>query len=460
MKIFQSLLVSSVLFFITSLALPITVLANTSTDPNTPTAGLMFLWLAIILIGAKIGGAIKKFGQSAVLGELLFGVILGNLALLGFTFFEPIRQSSIIKFLADLGVVILLFQIGLESNITEMKRLGGRAFLVATVGVVATFVLTTYIAGPLLLPGLTSDFYFFLGAALTATSVSISARVFKDLKKIHSNEARLVLGASVIDDVLGLVILAVATAILTIGAIAPTIVASIVIKALAFLIGSIVLGQTFAPYLGQIFAKIHSGVGMKLTLAIALGLIFAYLAEQIGLAPIIGAFAAGLVLDPVHFHYFKDHKIVRAIKRATADLPTEIQEKISATMHPYANGSIDDLIAPLAHFLVPIFFVMTGFAVDLRNLLNPDTIILALCLTGIAAIGKLIAGLAAGNANKLIVGIGMIPRGEVQLIFAVTGKSLGLFNDQIFSTIVLMVIMTSLLVPPILSALLKQKTNT
>jgi Kef-type K+ transport system membrane component KefB len=462
MKCFKKISLGFWFFVFTFLLVgPTIAFATTENDLSSiPTTGLVFLWLAIILIGAKIGGAIEKLGQSAVLGELLYGIILGNLALIGFSWFEPIRHNEIIRFLADLGIVILLFQIGLESNISEMKKLGTRAFVIAVVGVVATFILGTYIAGPLLLPGLPASFYMFLGATLTATSVSISARVFKDLGKINTKEAQLVLGAAVIDDVLGLIVLAVATAMITAGAIAPTTVGLIIIKAVSFLIGAIVLGQIIAPYLGKMFAKIHTGIGMKFTLAISFGLILAYLAEQIGLAPIIGAFAAGLILDPVHFHYFKDHKIVRDIKNNLEKFDTESKEHLLNVISPYANRHIDDLIEPLAHFLVPIFFVMTGFAVNLANLLNLQTIILALGLTLIAIVGKLLAGFAAGKNNKLVVGVGMIPRGEVELIFAVTGKNLGIFNDQVFSAIVLMVILTAILVPPVLSFLLKTPTKT
>ncbi|HEX9722482.1 MAG TPA: cation:proton antiporter [Candidatus Paceibacterota bacterium] len=137
-----------------------------------------FLWIAVILLAAKLASLVEKFGQPSVLGELVMGVILGNLALVGITVLEPIQHDSIITFLAELGVVILLFQIGLESNISKMKKVGARAFLVATIGVVAPFTLGTYVVGPWLLPGLSQNAYLFLGAALTATSVGITAAAF------------------------------------------------------------------------------------------------------------------------------------------------------------------------------------------------------------------------------------------------------------------------------------------
>lgn len=419
---------------------------------------LTFLWIAVILIAAKLGGLVEKLGQPAVLGELVIGVILGNLALVGLHTFEPILEDAIIKFLAELGVVILLFQIGLESNIKQMKEVGVSAFLVAIIGVVVPFVLGTYIVGPWIMPGLDSNAYLFLGAALTATSVGITARVFKDLKKLHIPEAQIVLGAAVIDDVLGLVILAVVSAIVTVGAVSIGMIGWILAKAILFLVGSIVLGQLFAPWFGKVFAKIQTGIGMKFTMAIVICLLFAYLAQMIGLAAIVGAFAAGLILDPVHFRYFKDAKIVRDVKKAMkeADASSETTKQVNKAIEEHSHRHIEDLIEPLAFLLVPIFFVLTGMEVKLDSLFDGRVLLVALAITIVAVVGKVMAGLAAGKVNKWMVGCGMIPRGEVGLIFASIGKGLGVINDELFSVIVIMVILTTLLTPPVLNVMLKR----
>src|SRR3989339_1478176 len=282
-------------------------------------------WIAVVLIAAKVSGLIERFGQPSVLGELIIGVVLGNLYLLGFHFFEPIKINTYFPFLAELGVIILLFQVGLESNISQMKKVGVRALMVATVGVILPFIFGTYIVGPWLLPGLSSNAYLFLGATLTATSVGITARVFKDLGKLQIPEAQIVLGAAVIDDVMGLIILAVVSAIVTVGAVSLGVVGWIVAKAILFLVGAVVLGQILAPILSKNFAKIHTGVAMKFSIAISFGLVMAFLAGFIGLAPIVGAFAAGLVLDPVHFKYFKDPKIVSDVKKAIEEAPENIK---------------------------------------------------------------------------------------------------------------------------------------
>ena len=425
--------------------------------PEAHVFATTFLWIAVILIIAKTSSFIERIGQPPVLGELIAGVVVGNLALLGINVFEPIKRDSIIAFLAELGVVILLFQIGLESNIQKMRAVGMRAFLVAIVGVIAPFILGTYVAGPLLLPSLNFNAYLFLGATLTATSVGITARVFRDLGKLQTKEAQIVLGAAVIDDVLGLVILGVISAIVTLGVVGVSSIAWIIAKAVLFLVGAIVLGQIVAPYLGKGFAKIHTGLGMKFTLAISFGLVLAYLSEKIGLAPIVGAFAAGLVLDPVHFRYFKDPVIVQDIKTGMADADQTVKQRILNIVEPHAHRHVEDLVEPLGHFLVPIFFVVTGLNVRLEMLFNLQILLVALGITAVAFIGKILSGLVSGRVRKIIVGFGMIPRGEVGLIFAVMGRSLGVVSEQTFSIIVIMIILTTLFTPPILTFLLKRQ---
>jgi Kef-type K+ transport system membrane component KefB len=386
------------------------------------------------------------------------GVILGNLVLVGFTIFEPIKHDSIISFFAELGVVILLFQIGLESNISRMKKVGVRALAVAIIGVVVPFVLGAYMVGPWLLPGLDPNAYLFLGAALTATSVGITARVFRDLGKLQIPSAQIVLGAAVFDDVMGLIILAVISALVTAGAVSFGVISVIVAKAVFFLVGAIVLGHFLAPWMGRIFAKISSSIGMKFSLAISVGLIFAYLAQQqFGLAPIVGAFAAGLILDPVHFRYFRHPEIFRDVQEAVKDVNGNIQQRISHIVDHYSHREVEDLIEPIAYFFVPIFFVVTGMSVDLSRLFDLQLILVALGVTAVAFIGKIVAGLAAAKGDRLLVGFGMVPRGEVGLIFATIGAALGVVSQEVFSVIVIMIILTTLLTPPILTFLLKRQ---
>jgi Kef-type K+ transport system membrane component KefB len=417
--------------------------------------GITLLWVVIILMAARLSNLVERFGQPPVLGELAVGVILGNLVLLGIPLFEPIKSEPILHFLAQLGVIILLFQVGLESNVAEMRQVGVRALLVACVGVIAPFLLGAFLVGPLLLPGLSSNAYLFLGATLTATSVGITARVFRDMGKLQTLEANIVLGAAVIDDVIGLIILAVVSAIVTVGLVSFGTVTWIIVKAILFLVGAIVLGQLLAPRLGKLFSRIHTGAGMKFTLVISFGLVAAHFSEQIGLAPIVGAFAAGLVLDPVHFRDFEDPKIVNDIRETMQETDPEKNSQVSALIEQHRDRHIEDIIEPLGHFLVPIFFVMTGMEVRLETLFDGQVLLVALGLTIVAFVGKLVSGLVAGQVKKSVVGWGMAPRGEVGLIFATAGKALGVVSDEIFSVIVIVVILTTLLTPPILTYVLK-----
>lgn len=424
---------------------------------SSHSVGIIFFWIAILLLLAKMSGLIEKLGQPSVLGELLIGIVIGNLGLLGFHYFEPIKNNEIIKFLSELGVVLLLFQIGLESNIYKMKQVGLKAFLVACVGVVVPFALGTFVVGPWLAPELGFNAYLFIGATLTATSVGITARVFQDLKKIHLPEAQVVLGAAVIDDVLGLIILAIVSAVVTSGGVTLGSVAVIFLKAVAFLVLSILIGRILAQKLGLLLSKVSSGTGMKLTLALSFGLIFAYLAQLIGLAPIVGAFAAGLILDSVHFKQFSGPKYLKDFDDALSNVDNEAVHKLQEKLELQKEKHVEDLIEPIGHFLIPIFFVLTGMSVNIMSFADPKILLMALAITVAAVIGKVAAGIFAGKKmNRLLVGVGMIPRGEVGLIFAMMGKSLNVISEDMFSALVIMVVLTTLLTPPILAKLLKR----
>lgn len=434
------------------------VYTDETTEGGHGASATTFLWIAVLLIAAKVASLVEKVGQPSVLGELVMGVVLGNLALVGISLFEPIKVDPIIAFLSELGVVILLFQIGLESNIAKMQKVGVRALSVAIIGVVVPFVLGTYVVGPMLLPGLSSHAYLFLGAALTATSVGITARVFKDMGKLQITEAQIILGAAVIDDVLGLIILAVISAMVSVGAVSFGVISLITAKAIMFLVGSIVVGQLSAPHLMRLFSLISTGTGMKFTVAVSFGLIFSYFASKIGLAPIIGAFAAGLVLDSVHFRFFSDASVIDEIKEATKESDEKTQSRVAVVLNHHTHKHVEDLLEPVALFLVPIFFVFTGMSVNLATLFDPKILLVALGVTIVAFIGKVVAGLGAGKGvNRILIGWGMVPRGEVGLIFASIGRALGVVSESMFSVIVIMIIFTTLLTPPMLAFILKRQ---
>lgn len=411
-------------------------------DPVAP----VLLAVAVILAVAKLGGELfERIGQPAVLGELIFGVILGNLALINpaWDFFGPLRTdhiteqwASAVDILARIGVILLLFEVGLESSVAEMRKVGMSSFLVATVGVVAPFALG-YFASDMFItkvpdsilalsPGFDiGNIHMFIGATLCATSVGITARVLKDLGKLQAKESKIVLGAAVIDDVMGLIILAVAAGIIVAAEtgipMEATEIARITGIALGFLVGAIVVGLTIVPRLLKQVAALRTH-GIMLISALLFCFLFAYLANLAGLAAIVGAFAAGLILEEVHFTEFREEK------------------------------HLHDLLTPVTTFLVPIFFVVMGIQVRLETFLDPGVLGLALGLSVAAFVGKQVCGLAVveKGLDRLSVGIGMIPRGEVGLIFASIGKGLSVVDDAIFSAVVIMVIVTTLMTPPLL----------
>jgi len=228
--------------------------------------GSIYFWLAVVLVLARISALIERLGQPAVMGELVVGIILGNITVGGLSYAEPVNHDVIFKFLSELGVVILLFEVGLDSKVVEIRQLGFRVFGVACTGVAVPFLLGYSIIAPMCAPEMESEARLFVGAMLTATSVGFTARVFQDLGQHKSKEARIFLGAAVIDDVLALSILAVVGAILDSAAIHPTRIVWIVGKAVAFFGAAVLLGQLLAPRLGRLLSRIHPGVGMKFIL--------------------------------------------------------------------------------------------------------------------------------------------------------------------------------------------------
>ena len=416
-----------------------------------------FLWIVFALLAARLGGIVEKFGQPAVLGELIAGALIGNMILINISWFEGMKSNEYLHFLAELGVVILLFQVGLESNVQEMKKVGVRALIVAIIGVVMPFAMGAYLAGPLLMPGLSHNAYIFLGATLSATSVGITARVFKDFSILHSKESRIVLGAAVIDDVLGLILLAIVSSIVQTGSISMMQIIQTIGLSILLLAGGTIIGGMITKPLSKWFSTLNSGSGMKLAFALSIGFAFAYIAYLIGLAPIVGAFTAGLMLDSVHFKHFHEPSYVSDFKRAVNDADMQVQQKVQVIAEEQQEKHIEHILEPIGQFLSPIFFVMTGLAVDVSVFMNPHALIIALVLTCIAIIGKLASGFFAGRGvNHWLIGWGMVPRGEVGLIFASVGRALGVVDTMEYSVIVVVIMLTTFVTPPILGSMVKK----
>jgi Kef-type K+ transport system membrane component KefB len=388
--------------------------------------------LALILLAAKLGGDLAtRIKQPAVLGELVAGVIIGNLTLAGYHGAEWIKTDVFIDMLARIGVLILLFEVGLESTVAQMLKVGLSSLLVAIAGVVAPFALGWGV-GRLMLPNTSWYVHCFLGATLTATSVGITARVLKDLNRSKTPEARIILGAAVIDDVLGLVVLAVVGGIIAAADKGTTMsygaIALVLGKASGFLVGSLVIGVLFSKRVFALAARLKSP-GVLVAIGLAFCFVLSFLADRIGLAPIVGAFAAGLILEEACYVDF-----------------------ISK-----GEQQLEELIHPITSFLAPVFFVLMGMRTDLRAFASTNVLGLAALLTLAAILGKQACalGVFGGKIDRLSVGIGMIPRGEVGLVFANIGLQLAvagepIINKDTFAAVLIMVIVTTMVTPPAL----------
>lgn len=395
----------------------------------------VFFVLIAILISAKVFGELaERRGQPAVLGELVAGVLLGA-SVLGVI---PASGElyDIVHVLAEIGVVLLLFEIGLETDLKEMFRVGPTAARVALIGVFLPFLLGFlywYLANPSIgvhPEGISFTVVaIFVGATLTATSVGITARVLSDLNRMHTPEARIVIGAAVIDDVLGIVILAVVSGMVGGAALGVLSVGKIFLFAVGFLVLAVVLGTRFAPAIFDFVDRMRVR-GVLLVAAFCFALAIAALADLAGSAMIIGAFAAGLVLSSTN-----------------------------------QFDAVVERIEPVADIFTPIFFVAVGAPVNVR-LFIPGTedfdlgvLMVGLILTVVAIIGKLVAGLGVRrpDTSKLLVGVGMVPRGEVGLIFASIGLTAGILSSSVYSAILIMVILSTFIVPPALKILFARK---
>ncbi len=377
-----------------------------------------FLGLLVVMLGAAklLGFLTTKIGQPAVLGELLAGVLIGKSAL---GFVDPSNET--LHLLSELGVIILLFSIGLETDLKKLLKVGGASAAVALAGVALPFALG-YATCRLL--GLETLVAIVVGAAMTATSVGITARVLSDLGQMQSDEGQIVLGAAIFDDVIGLVILAVVTGLAGGEPVTPFGVAETTAVAFGFLITTMLVGRLIVPRLVGLVGHIDLP-GTPTILALILAFALAWLAERVGSAMIIGAFAAGLLLVGTPRY----HDIEAGVTR-------------------------------LGHFFVPLFFVTVGASVDVRVLdptdaANHRTLMIAGLLVAGAVAGKFLAGYAPFwfRGRKALVGAGMIPRGEVGLIFAQMGLAGGVFDPGLFAAVTLVVMVTTFVAPPLLKAL-------
>jgi len=437
--------------------LPQVLLANAPEPEDAPLVlGAVLLSLVVVYLAAKLGGEIcARVNLPSVLGELVGGVLVGVSALHLIMFPEAgaeestsliIRflestgglsssgafsvfqaESEVVNILSELGVIILLFEIGLESDLRELIRVGPQAVVVAIIGVVTPFTLGT--VGLIALFGVPTIPAVFAGAALTATSIGITAKVLSELGKLSSREGQIIIGAAVLDDVLGIIVLAVVASLAKTGEIEISNVVYLVLGAAVFLVGSIFLGRLLSPYFVSLVDRLKTR-GQLLISSLIFTFVLAYIGAAIHLEAILGAFAAGLIL-------------AETTKRE------ELEEQV----------------IPIADMLVPVFFVTVGARTDI-SVLNPmvpenrEGLIIAAFLVVVAFIGKVVTGLGVfgqDGINRWAIGVGMVPRGEVGLVFVGVGSATGILSESLEAAIIVMVILTTFLAPALLRVVFKEK---
>jgi Kef-type K+ transport system membrane component KefB len=400
--------------------LPAVAMANGVSETFTQTSLLLILMITL----ADICGFIfERLGMAEILGEIWAGILLGNLALVGINFdlSNLLRSSEFMVYSSELALILLLFLVGLESDMRALLRVGSNALAVAMTGM-ALPVALGLAAGAVLGFG-TGVEGWFVGAMLAATSVGITAKLLGDSGLIDTRSARVILGAAVIDDVLGILLLAVLASVVVSGEVSALDLLWIVAKALLFFAGALLIGQKLMPGVVHIISlNKHSSVWTGFALCLALA--FAQLAHFAGLAPLIGAFVAGLLLDDVDF-------------------------RVGDTLQKHR---LEELLKPISDIMITIFFVSIGAQVQLQTLLDPQVLLLIVSLTLVAIFSKGVAGYAVRGPgfDRLGIGFGMIPRGEVGLVFAAFAFGNHVFDATMYSALVLVVLLTTLVGPILL----------
>jgi len=374
----------------------------------------ILLDLFVIFVAAQVGaGFARLLTLPGVVGEIVAGCAIGP-SLLGW-----IAPSEPLEVLAEIGVVLLLFTVGLETRIDEMKRVGRSAVLVGVLGVIVPFALGSLWAHG---SGFEWDKSLFVAAAFVATSAGITARVLQELGVLQRQEARVILGAAVIDDILAMLLLGVVTALQAGEGVQFGKLAIVLGEAIGFVLVIGFFGTRIARRWSQRIGALPSRTTLALALALCLGLAFA--STRFGLAAIIGAFLAGMVAS-------------------------EIPQR----------DELEHQTQPLLAMMTPFFFVLTGAKVELAQLASADALIALAIITGIALVSKLAGGflgaLALGRRGALIVGVGMMPRGEVGVVIASLGLAAQVFSPRTYALIVAMSLLTSIVTPPLLASLLR-----
>lgn len=406
-----------------------------------PEKDKILLGLGVIILASILSIITIKIKQPVVLGQIIAGTLMGILAHFNIGIFPELPKNHILEFLAELGSIFLLFEIGLESNLNEIQKAGKNSIIVAITGAFIPFILGYFVVTPLVSHNHSSSLALFMGSILAVTSTGISVSVFKSLGIIRDKPGQIIIAASVIDDVIGLILLSITIEFIKSGHIDTAATFNTIKDMILFFIISLLFGFTILSKIIRTIVKniTHRKDLLILTL-ISYCVFMAYFASIMGLASIIGAFLAGLLVEEDFYQNFNGMYLnTKAIPNVNLGMP--VIEKGN-------HNQLVNLVEPIGKILTPIFFIFAGLQVDIIASLNYETIKLTLIITIFAILGKSLAGIfLPNNINKWLIGFGMVPRGEIGIIFAITGLELNLINKNMFAAILLMIIATSIITP-------------
>lgn len=421
----------------------------------------IFLALSLIIGGASLSWAIRKVGLPSVVGELGLGIVFATFAHFQWGFWQLLVNNEVIAFFAEIGSILLLFEIGLESTFSDLLKVGKYGSVTAIIGVLLPFVLGYWLLGYGLLSSNDTQLNLFLGATLAATSTGISVRVFKDMGIIRNLACQIVLAASIIDDILGLIILAFVSGLVSSGSGNFAIIGNVLFNVALFFILALTLVRKIMPFIIRQILHISNDEPMVLAILISFCFFGAWLASLIGLAPIIGAFVAGLIIDEVMFKSSQYPYWYNRLTEFNGNGDAQYLQMRTEIVDHYYHERLSNLIKPLNHAFVPIFFVYAGMQVDIMAITDWKIVLYGVVISIVAIVGKVASGMFLPKLiNRWIVGFGMVPRGEIGLIFALTGRELGVFSQDLFTAILLMVIATSLVTPIALQKIIKRELCT
>lgn len=420
---------------------------------------LVFLWLVFFIFLSRGLSIVRKIGLPLIVGEIFAGVILGSMDIFGINLFKDTESNTIVKFLADFGAIILMFEIGLESKLSDLKRNFRTGIKVALSGTFFTFMGGFFISF-LFIPNASTQLNLLIGVITAATATGIAAKTFKEMEIIHSREVKIVMVSSILDEVISIFCFAVISALIIDNTINLINISISIVQVMGFFMFAAIFGQWITPLLTTWSTKIHSGINMKIGVLLIICFLFAWLSHIMGLASVIGAFIAGLILDEVYFKSFSKSNFFQQLRQIAKNLtPGPLHNELINSIEQQEQKTLEELLKPLSHVFVPVFFIHIGLMLEIEELFKYQTLIITCALLVVSFIGRLLSGhLIRGNkVNKTIIGLGMSPIGEAGLIFAVFGKNVGIISSPVLSAIVSTLVISAILTPILIKISIKLK---